>query len=326
MVLEAEPQQTEDGLVAVGGGWFVLNARDARWWSRPGRQSVSFTGKTEWEADTYFPMLGVNLAVLEPGEPNSMYHWETETEAFLVLSGEALLVVEDQERPLRQWDFVHCPPKTKHVIVGAGEGPCVVLAMSSRQNQAYGPYGEYVANEVAKKYRASPPETTQDSDFADVACPARSRRAIATAGFRVVKPSSRAFRELLAGSSETIAGTVYGTIIVMATLVAGAPAFRYKLWNFFVVVVVTTLVFWAAHIYAHGLAESLQLRRRLTGPSSDGSRIASGQSDWRSYSRRSPSCSARSERSTAQRQCGWRSGSASRRWRSRECATRGWSA
>ncbi len=80
----------------------------------------------------------------------------------------------------------------------------------------------------------------------------------------MVKPSSRAFRELLAGSSETIAGTVYGTIIVMATLVAGAPAFRYKLWNFFVVVVVTTLVFWAAHIYAHGLAESLQLRRRLT--------------------------------------------------------------
>ena len=80
----------------------------------------------------------------------------------------------------------------------------------------------------------------------------------------MVKPSSRAFRELLAGSSETIAGTVYGTIIVMATLVAGAPAFRYKLWSFFAVVVVTTLVFWAAHIYAHGLAESLQLRRRLT--------------------------------------------------------------
>ena len=71
-------------------------------------------------------------------------------------------------------------------------------------------------------------------------------------------------RELFAGSYETISGTVYGTIIVMATLVAGAPAFRDKLWNFFAVVVVTTLVFWAAHIYAHGLAESLQLRRRLT--------------------------------------------------------------
>jgi hypothetical protein len=71
-------------------------------------------------------------------------------------------------------------------------------------------------------------------------------------------------RELLAGTPETIAGTVYGTIIVMATLVAGAPAFKDDLWHLFAIVVVTTLVFWAAHIYAHGLAESLQLGRRLT--------------------------------------------------------------
>lgn len=45
-----------------------------------------------------------------------------------MLSGEALLIVEG-ERPLRQWDLVHCPPGTKHVIVGAGEGACVVLAV-----------------------------------------------------------------------------------------------------------------------------------------------------------------------------------------------------
>jgi hypothetical protein len=85
----------------------------------------------------------------------------------------------------------------------------------------------------------------------------------------VARPSSAqarsSFRELFAGSSETIAGTVYGTIIVMATLVAGAPAFRDDLWHLLAIVVVTTLVFWAAHIYAHGLAESLQLGRRLTG-------------------------------------------------------------
>jgi uncharacterized cupin superfamily protein len=164
---EAPPQETEDGLVAVGGGWFVMNARDARWFDRPGRRSVSFTGKTEFEADTFFPMLGVQLAVLEPGEPNSTYHWETETEAFLVLSGEALLIVEGEERPLRQWDFVHCPPKTEHVIVGAGDGACVVLAMSSRENQAFGPYGEYTANEVARRYGASPEQDTQDADVAD---------------------------------------------------------------------------------------------------------------------------------------------------------------
>ncbi|HKB20515.1 MAG TPA: cupin domain-containing protein [Gaiellaceae bacterium] len=166
MVPEAPLERTEHGLVASGAGWFVLNARDARWSARPGRRSVSFTGKTEWEADTLFPMLGVNLAVLEPGEPNSLYHWETEAEAFLVVSGEALLIVEGQERPLRQWDFVHCPPKTEHVIVGAGDGPCVVIAVSSRQNQAFGPHGEYVANEVAHRHRASPRETTQD-DSAD---------------------------------------------------------------------------------------------------------------------------------------------------------------
>src|SRR5215203_479186 len=171
MTPESPPEQTEHGLVGVGPGWFVLNARDARWNDRPGRRSVSFTGKTEWEADTFFPMLGVQLAVLEPGEPNSLYHWETETEAFLMISGEALLVVEGQERPLRQWDFAHCPPKTEHVIVGAGDGACVVLAMSSRENQAFGPYGEYTANEVARRFGASPEETTQDGEEADAGWP-----------------------------------------------------------------------------------------------------------------------------------------------------------
>jgi uncharacterized cupin superfamily protein len=130
---------------------------------------VTFTGSDD--ADTYFPMLGANLAVLEPGEPNSMYHWETETEAFLVLSGEALLIVEGQERPLRQCDFVQCPPKTEHVIVGAGDGPCVVLAMSSRENHAFGPYGVYTANEVARRYGASPEEDTQDGNVAYAGVP-----------------------------------------------------------------------------------------------------------------------------------------------------------
>ena len=171
MIPEAPFEDTEHGRVPVGAGWFVLNAQAARWRERPGRRSVSLTGLTEWESDTLFPHLGVNLAVLEPGVANSIYHWETETEAFLVLAGEALLVVEGQERPLRQWDFVHCPPKTEHTLVGAGDGPCVLLAMSSRERQAYGPYGEYVVNEVAARYGASPPETTQDTDVADADWP-----------------------------------------------------------------------------------------------------------------------------------------------------------
>jgi uncharacterized cupin superfamily protein len=171
MIPEVPAQQTNEGLVPVGGGWFVLNARDARWRDRPGRQSVPFTGESEYEADTFFPQLGVQLAVLAPGEPNSIYHWETETEAFFVISGEALLIVEGQERPLRQWDFVYCPPKTGHVIVGAGAGPCVVLCMSSRENQAFGPYGAYIVDEVARRYGASPEEDTQESDIAGAHLP-----------------------------------------------------------------------------------------------------------------------------------------------------------
>jgi hypothetical protein len=83
-----------------------------------------------------------------------------------LLSGEALLIVEGQERPLRQWDFVHCPPETNLVIVGAGDGPCVILAMSSREFQASGPRGWYAANELARRYGASPEEDTQEADDA----------------------------------------------------------------------------------------------------------------------------------------------------------------
>jgi uncharacterized cupin superfamily protein len=167
MVSEAPLEQTEAGLVPAGKGWFVLNAREARWRERPGRGlGLSLTGTTAFEAETYFPQLGVNLNVLGPGEPNAMYHWETEQEAFLVLSGDALLIVEGQERPLRQWDFVHFPPGTNHVIVGAGDGPCVVLAMSSREYQARGPWGAYTVDEVALRHGAGVEEETQDAELA----------------------------------------------------------------------------------------------------------------------------------------------------------------
>jgi hypothetical protein len=100
-----------------------MNARDARWFDRPGRgSSLPLTGSDEFEAETFFPMLGMSIQVLPSGEPNATYHWETEQEDFLVLAGEALLIVEGQERLLEQWDFVHCPPETRHVFVGAGDG------------------------------------------------------------------------------------------------------------------------------------------------------------------------------------------------------------
>ena len=135
MVPEAGLERTEAGLAPAGGGWFVLNAREARWNHRPGRgESLSFTGATDFEAETYFPQLGVNLFVLGPGEAIGLYHWEADQEDFLVLHGEALLIVEGRERPLRQWDFVHCPPETRHMIVGAGDGHCAVLAMGAREH------------------------------------------------------------------------------------------------------------------------------------------------------------------------------------------------
>jgi hypothetical protein len=75
MIPEAELDQTRAGLVPTSPGWFVMNARDARWFHREGRgESLPLTGSDEFEAETYFPMLGISLVVLAPGEPNSMYH------------------------------------------------------------------------------------------------------------------------------------------------------------------------------------------------------------------------------------------------------------
>jgi uncharacterized cupin superfamily protein len=167
VIPEAGLEETDAGLVPAGTGWFVMNVRDARWFHRPGRgDSAPLTGFDEFEAETYFPMLGMAIRVVGPGEPSTTYHWETEQEDFLVLSGEALLIVEGQERKLRQWDFVHCPPETRHAFVGAGEGPCVILGASSRQFQKDGPWGYYCVDEAAARYNASSPEETQDGRVA----------------------------------------------------------------------------------------------------------------------------------------------------------------
>jgi uncharacterized cupin superfamily protein len=164
---EAKLEDRGTGLVVASEGWFVMNARDARWFDLPdGRHSLPLTGVDEYEAETFFPMLGMALRVLHPGTPMCAYHWETEAEDFLVLAGTPLLVIEGEERMLKQWDFVHCPPGTNHVFVGAGDEPAVILAASSRQFQKDGPWGYYTANPVAAKHGASPPETTQDGSVA----------------------------------------------------------------------------------------------------------------------------------------------------------------
>lgn len=111
-------------------------------------------------------MLGMSVRVMHPGEPAATYHWETEQEDFLVLAGEALLIVEGQEPLLNQWDFVHCPPETRHTFVGAGVGPCVLLCASSRQFQKDGPWGSYCTDDAAARYNASSPKDTQEGTVA----------------------------------------------------------------------------------------------------------------------------------------------------------------
>ena len=159
MVPEARLESTEHGLVPEGDGWFVLNARDARWYHGEGRSAVCVF---EAEVETDFTQLGVNVSVLEPGQPIAMYHWEVDQEDFLVISGEALLIVEGEERTLRAWDFLHCPSRTRHTIVGAGEGPCVVVAVGARQFQEGPDWGGYPVDEVAARHGVSVERETNE--------------------------------------------------------------------------------------------------------------------------------------------------------------------
>jgi uncharacterized cupin superfamily protein len=135
------------GLVPEGDGWFVLNARDARW------LDGTLGAYCAWEGpDARFPQVGINLNVLQPGVPMAMYHRENSQEDFLVLAGDCVAVVDGVERRLSQWDFLHCPPGVPHVIVGAGETPALVLAVGARD------VGEqdlvYPADPVAQRHNA----------------------------------------------------------------------------------------------------------------------------------------------------------------------------
>ena len=173
MAPESKLEKTEHGLVPTGEGWYVLNMRDAQWRHADGRGAVcvvadDFEG---WRRE--YGQLGVNPFVLMPGEPMARYHWEADQEAFLVVSGEALLIVEGEERPLRAWDFVHCPPSTKHVIVGAGSGPCLVIAVGARAHDGEPDSLGFTVDEVARRHRASVEEDTMDGEVAYASLPPR---------------------------------------------------------------------------------------------------------------------------------------------------------
>ncbi len=157
---EAQLEDSGSGLAPVSEGWFVLNVRDAEWLTsekgekRPSGSECAFEGQK-----VEFAELGIRLHVLEPGEPNGLYHAESKQEDFLVLHGECTLLVDGEERLLRQWDFFHSPPETEHIFVGAGDGPCVILMAGARSGDWR---VRYPVSELAAQYEASAQEETTD--------------------------------------------------------------------------------------------------------------------------------------------------------------------
>ncbi len=127
MVEEARLEETDGGLAPATEGWFVVNVRDGRWMTNDVLGDAFIV-----EGDNVPFQVGYTIAVLRPGQAGGRYHHESDQEDFLVLAGECLLLIEEDERPLKAWDFVHCPPGTDHSFVGAGDGPCVIFMTGAR--------------------------------------------------------------------------------------------------------------------------------------------------------------------------------------------------
>ncbi len=158
MTREAPLEKTKFGLTPATKGWFALNLKDAAW-----HANEEYGCWAGLEAEDRDDQLGVNVHVLQPGQPACKYHAESQTESFLVLSGEAMLIVEGEERPLKQWDFVHCPPGVHHLFVGSGAGPCAILMIGTR---AEGSTLRYPVEPLAAKVGGSSSEDTSDPKVA----------------------------------------------------------------------------------------------------------------------------------------------------------------
>lgn len=161
---EARLVERDGGLVPEGPGWFVLNARDAQW-----QVSDRFGRAVKFEGDQPFAQVGMNLRVVDPGQPACLYHGEEGEEHFLVVAGECVLLIEGEARPLRQWDFVHCPPWVEHVLVGAGTAPCVLVAVGGRPSARV----RYPAGGLAEAHGAAAARETDDP--AEAYGPSRKR-------------------------------------------------------------------------------------------------------------------------------------------------------
>ena len=149
---EAKLKRTEHGSVPEGEGWYVLNLSDCRW-----RKSEHCGTSAQLEGEKRFDEIGVHVTVLAPGQPACMYHRESAQEDFLVLSGECRVLIDGEDRPLRAWDFVNCPPGTDHVFVGAGKGPCAILMLGARPKDLS---ITYPVSDLARAHGASAEQET----------------------------------------------------------------------------------------------------------------------------------------------------------------------
>jgi uncharacterized cupin superfamily protein len=159
-VKEASWEETPYGRYITSEGWFVLNLSDALAVRNEEKGGATYPLEPQ---EPPFGDFGARVTVVWPGDPNALYHSEGVQEGFLVLSGECTLIVEEEERPLRQWDYFHCPADTRHVIVGAGEGPCAILMIGARPEVET---LRYPVSEVAAKYGASAAKETDEPDEA----------------------------------------------------------------------------------------------------------------------------------------------------------------
>jgi uncharacterized cupin superfamily protein len=145
---EAKIDETDAGRRPADDGWFILNVAEIEWATVPG--GGAWCGFESPHARS--ELLGIGVHVLWPGDKPGYYHAESEQEGFLVLSGECVAVVEGEERRMGPWDYLHCPPGTAHITVGAGDGPCALLMVGTR---SHGDRTRYIPDPVAARHGAA---------------------------------------------------------------------------------------------------------------------------------------------------------------------------
>jgi uncharacterized cupin superfamily protein len=153
---EAKIEDTPEGRLPADDGWFVLNLEEIGWHTIPGHGTWCVFESPNARSQT----LGIGVHVLWPGDANGKYHRESEQEGFLVIAGECLAVVEGEERRLRTWDYLHCPPETAHITIGAGDEPCAILMVGTRSPDER---THYPADPVAGRHGAAVSTSTDDA-------------------------------------------------------------------------------------------------------------------------------------------------------------------